>query len=121
MHEQELHLVLSNPPPDTLPGAEAKRQGAKPHPFAFVTLVSAADPPAGVKALRLLEHLRAPPQRIKTGLDHGLSGESTVVKKRIQWRPSYVRVQQTHPSRYVVILKSDVFDRIPLHRGSHWI
>lgn len=30
VHEEELHLVLSNPPPDALPRSKPKCQGAEP-------------------------------------------------------------------------------------------
>lgn len=80
MHEQELHLVLSDPPSDTLPRPESKRQGAKPCPLASLAILSAAAPPAGVKALRILKHLRTPSHGVKADLDHGLRGELMAVK-----------------------------------------
>lgn len=71
IHEQQLHLVLSDPPPNTLPRPEPKGQRAESCPL------PAATPPAGIEAQRILEHQAAPPHRVKTGLDHGLWKGST--------------------------------------------
>lgn len=55
MHEQQLHLVLGNPPADTLPRAKAECQGAKARPLALTT-----GPPARLEEQRLVEHVSAP-------------------------------------------------------------
>lgn len=75
MHEQQLHLVLCDPPPDALPRPEPKGQGAEPRPRSSLALLSAFAPAAGVKALRVLKDLCAPSQRVKAGLDHRLGGD----------------------------------------------
>ena len=75
MHEEELQLVLSDPPPDTLPRPEPKCQGAKPRPVSSPALLSAAAPSRGVEAQWVLKHLCTPAQRVKTSLDHRLRGE----------------------------------------------
>lgn len=50
VHEQQLHLVFSDPPPDALPRPEPKGQGTEPCPPSSLALLSAFAPPAGVKA-----------------------------------------------------------------------
>ena len=75
MHEQQLHLVLSDPPPDALPRPEPEGQGAEGRPRSSLALLSAFAPAAGLEALRLLKHLCTPSQRVKAGLDHRLGGD----------------------------------------------
>lgn len=75
MHEQELQLILCNPPPDTLPRPKPKCQGAKAWPLCSLAFLSAADPPAGVEALRILKHLGTPSQGVQADMDHRLRGE----------------------------------------------
>lgn len=75
MHEQQLHLVLSDPPPDALPRPEPEGQGAEPRLRPSLALLSAFGPAAGVKALRVLKDLWAPSQRVNAGLDHRLGGD----------------------------------------------
>lgn len=50
VHEQQLHLVFSDPPPDALPRPEPERQGAEPRPPSSLAPLSAFAPPARVKA-----------------------------------------------------------------------
>lgn len=73
MHEQKLHLVLCDPPPDALPRPKPKGQRSEPCSLASLALLPAATPPAGVKALWVLKHVCTPPKRVKTRLDHRLS------------------------------------------------
>lgn len=75
MHDQELHLVLSNPPPDTLSCPKPKRQGAEAWPLCCLAFLSAADPPVRLKALWILKHLCTSSQGVKTDLDQCLRGE----------------------------------------------
>lgn len=120
MHQQKLHLVLSDPPPDALPRPEPKGQRSEPCSLASLALLPAAVPPAGVKALWVLKHVCTPPKRVKTHLDHRLNDPKSVKVSEGIKITVHSRVQ-THPSRYVVILKNDIFDRIPLYCGSHRI
>lgn len=75
MHEQQLHLVLGNPPPDTLPRPEAEGQGAEARPGSLLALLPTFAPSGGLEALRVLEDLCAPPQRVEAGLHHRLGGD----------------------------------------------
>ena len=75
VHEQKLHLVLSNPPSDALPRPKPERQRAKPCHFSFPAVLPVAAPPAGVEAQWMLKHLGTPSHRVKTGLDHSLWGK----------------------------------------------
>lgn len=82
VHEQQLHLVLSDPPPDALPRPEAEGQRAEARPGSSLALLSAFAPSAGLKALRVLKDLCAPPQGVKAGLDHRLGGDTL---KQTHW------------------------------------